>query len=276
MHVALLCTGGGTELQLCLCSPKDADEQCPITQCFIGGKQEEDEDNIPPALLQSQPELHCLEIEPCKHRFNARALLLHFIHNKLNCPLCRHGAKTPIDLSRGTFAQEEWVPHAMQLAIRSAMQERERQSQQDWHMLHAHAPYADVTIRVSVHALAENHEWLLSRMACVDSARGIYRMTTWGLRVLRRLHGRLCASGMTFEVFGRVQEDDPPVVLMSTERIRTFALLSQGLGQVPSHRDGTWEHHSRVVDPNGASITVQFLAQPHSPWEFREIIFQLP
>ena len=207
---------------------------------------------------------------------STRALLLHFIHNKLNCPLCRHGAKTPIDLSRGTFAQEEWVPHAMQLAIRSAMQERERQSQQDWHMLHAHAPYADVTIRVSVHALAENHEWLLSRMACVDSARGIYRMTTWGLRVLRRLHGRLCASGMTFEVFGRVQEDDPPVVLMSTERIRTFALLSQGLGQVPSHRDGTWEHHSRVVDPNGASITVQFLAQPHSPWEFREIIFQLP
>lgn len=262
---------GHQELQLSLCTPKDDQEQCPITQDVITAHDEANEE-LPHALMQTHPELTCFEIVQCKHRFNARALLLHFMYNKLNCPLCRHGTNAPVDLSSGTLAEESWVPHAMQMAIRSVLQERERQSRQDWFI--AHGRYADITMRVSLGTGQGGGEWMQSRMACVDTARGIYRMPSSALRVLRRLHGRLCAGSMRFEVLGRVQEEDPPMRLMSTEPIRTFALLGEGM-RVARH-DSVWEHHSTVVDENGASITFQLFAPAEAPWDFREIIFQLP
>ena len=95
-------------------------DHCPITFEPIGSNTyyppppfQHNESN--PCLLLTNPKyshLLCMELMNCKHRFDARALVSHFLHNGLICPLCRQGnANTVFDVSatfKG-FEVSDWV-----------------------------------------------------------------------------------------------------------------------------------------------------------------------
>lgn len=58
--------------------------------------------------------LLCMELMDCKHRFDARALVAHFLHNGLTCPMCRRGNADAVFDARATFkgfAVSNWVLH---------------------------------------------------------------------------------------------------------------------------------------------------------------------
>ena len=58
--------------------------------------------------LANRPELKGVQL-PCQHRFNAMALIVHFAHNGMQCPMCRRGdASGRLSLSK-TFGKEPWV-----------------------------------------------------------------------------------------------------------------------------------------------------------------------
>ena len=67
--------------------------------------------------LSNRPDLSVVQ-PPCQHSFNAMALIIHFAHNGMQCPLCRHGdASGRLSLSK-TFGNEQWV-ESMQTKIES-------------------------------------------------------------------------------------------------------------------------------------------------------------
>jgi hypothetical protein len=73
-------------------------ETCPITFEPIGADsyhppQYASSTSAPCRLLVSPKYAHllCAELMTCKHRFDARALMAHFLHNGMTCPLCRQG-----------------------------------------------------------------------------------------------------------------------------------------------------------------------------------------
>lgn len=51
------------------------------------------------------PHLSCAEITLCGHRFDVRALLIHFMRNGMRCPLCRAGVNSPLSC-RTSFPSE--------------------------------------------------------------------------------------------------------------------------------------------------------------------------
>jgi hypothetical protein len=88
-----------------LCKPKNAEEQCSITLDFIG--------DSPPSLnyvpLSAHPQLNCIQIKECGHRFNAMSLLAHFSRHNMTCPMCRYGlGDSRMDISL-SFPGESWV-----------------------------------------------------------------------------------------------------------------------------------------------------------------------
>lgn len=107
-------------LQLPAASGEEA-EECPITHEPIGS-----ETYVPslataasaPVLLLTHPRyapLLCMELLDCKHRFDARALVAHFMHNGMTCPMCRRGKPDAIFDARATFDEtknltlSQWV-----------------------------------------------------------------------------------------------------------------------------------------------------------------------
>ena len=114
--------GGGFSMPVLLLPPlvAEGDESentlCPITHEPIGSKT-----YCPPHCsiegtpLLTNPKyasLLCVELTPCKHRFDARALVAHFLHNGMSCPLCRQGDSSAVFDPIATFKNFEvsnWV-----------------------------------------------------------------------------------------------------------------------------------------------------------------------
>jgi hypothetical protein len=91
---------------------------CPITHEPIGSETYAPPTSSSlPALLLTQPayaHLLCMELIDCKHRFDARALVAHFLHNGMTCPMCRQGNPKALFDARATFRHYDlspWVLH---------------------------------------------------------------------------------------------------------------------------------------------------------------------
>ena len=91
---------------------------CPITHEPIGSKT-----YCPPGSktegepLLTHPKyahLLCMQIMECKHCFDARALVAHFLHNGMTCPLCRHGNSKAILDPKTTFKNLDVSPWVLQ------------------------------------------------------------------------------------------------------------------------------------------------------------------
>ena len=243
-----------TQVRVHLCSAKDADEQCPITMTAIDDKDDEAEGPVPAGVLSSHPHLRCMEFETCGHRFNARALLRHFIGNRLNCPLCRAGSDHPMEVGSGSLANEPWMQ-----AMVSAREVR----------------YEDMCLRVLIDA-GGTLEWLVTPMVVVDQRRAIFRCSSIGLRTLRRVHSRLFAQALQFEVVGRTPGSEMAETLLLSDRISTHLLLNNPNQLRLEHDDGSWEQHTSITCVQGRHLTVQVAGVEPPHWDFRDIIFYLP
>ena len=112
--------------------PPQEEVLCPITHepigsetytlppGFLGAAQAPSVHGEPPkqttSLLTHPKYAHllCMELMDCKHRFDARALVAHFLHNGLTCPMCRRGDANAVFDARATFkgfAVSNWVLH---------------------------------------------------------------------------------------------------------------------------------------------------------------------
>jgi hypothetical protein len=92
--------------------PSPHAETCPITLETIGADTYQPTQCARLLIGPKYAHLLCVELMSCKHRFDARALVAHFLHNGMTCPLCRQGdANTRFD-PRATFKGfevSEWV-----------------------------------------------------------------------------------------------------------------------------------------------------------------------
>jgi len=104
-------------------SPAGESEVCPITHEPMGSpsytvpyyqgskkrrKKQAEEEGCPP-VLSKHPHLQCAQIVECKHSFDARALMIHFLRNSMTCPLCRAGDPSIVMSASATFPREEWL-----------------------------------------------------------------------------------------------------------------------------------------------------------------------
>ena len=125
-------------LNLLACAPTEEQQICPITHDSIGSpayslppiaippkkrhKKGED-DCLPPVA----PGLHCMQISECGHCFDGRALLIHFMRNSMNCPLCRCGnAIAVLDAKKSFPDAPPWVAEAEQASLQSQEPPRRR------------------------------------------------------------------------------------------------------------------------------------------------------
>jgi len=99
-------------------APEGEENICAITQDRIGSVSYEnpyfktENNNGCPPVLSRYPHLQCIQIIACNHYFDARALVMHFMRNAMNCPLCRYGhALAPLDHSV-SFPGESWLTAA--------------------------------------------------------------------------------------------------------------------------------------------------------------------
>ena len=58
-------------------------------------------------FFSDYPKFSCAEME-CGHRFDVRALLIHFMCNAMNCPLCRAGVTSTLSC-KTSFPSEKWM-----------------------------------------------------------------------------------------------------------------------------------------------------------------------
>ena len=101
--------------------------------CHPQGKDRDDhrQEGCPP-VLALYPHLKCMQISSCGHYFDARALVVHFMHNAMNCPLCRKGngkvvldaSKTFPDSSRSRRKANPWL-FEVERKIQAARQQDE-------------------------------------------------------------------------------------------------------------------------------------------------------
>ena len=110
---------------------------CPITHDEIGAEtyvtpycRKRKKDEGCPPVLSKHPHLHCIQIMECKHCFDARALVVHFLCNAMNCPLCRAGDPDAILSAKHTFADENWILHA-DLKIQEDRERQRRHNTED-------------------------------------------------------------------------------------------------------------------------------------------------
>ena len=107
------------EISIVLCSPKDG-EECPISSESIGStdyippyssysenKRKRVKHQVPQEAFTEHPNLYCAQME-CGHRFDSRALLIHFMRNAMKCPMCRAGVKSNVSCKR-SFPEEKWL-----------------------------------------------------------------------------------------------------------------------------------------------------------------------
>lgn len=66
----------------------------------------------------------------CGHRFDVRALLIHFMRNTMTCPLCRAGVGSTILSCQSSFPEEAWMCEA-ETRIQSEKEKEENRRQQE-------------------------------------------------------------------------------------------------------------------------------------------------
>jgi hypothetical protein len=141
-----------------VCMPHP-EEHCPITSELIGssaytppycqGSADSDNDKRsvdgetqrckkkrlssprqPAHCFSEFPSLSCAEMI-CGHRFDLRALLIHFMRNTMNCPMCR-GGKSNIALScKTSFPHEKWMCEAEERIQSELRREEDAQRSED-------------------------------------------------------------------------------------------------------------------------------------------------
>jgi hypothetical protein len=139
-------------LSIVMCIP-EAGEQCPVSLEPIGYPG-----YIPPFNVEKQkkalnnkgssnkrpklshavehafsdcPTLACAQIANCGHRFDARALVTHFLCNAMNCPLCRAGHPSSTLSAIQSFPQEKWICSMEEAITKEAERERNDQLNED-------------------------------------------------------------------------------------------------------------------------------------------------
>lgn len=135
-------------LSIVMCIP-EAGEQCPISLEPIGypgyippfsvGKHKNDKRaNKKPKLSHAVengfsdcPTLACAQMALCGHRFDARALVTHFLCNTMNCPLCRAGHPSSTLSAIQSFPQEKWICTMEEAITEEAERERNDQLNED-------------------------------------------------------------------------------------------------------------------------------------------------
>jgi hypothetical protein len=134
-----------------ICQPNQEDEQCPITAENIGspsytppyceGLDEprsdgpkakktkfEPKKNVP--LFSDFPTLTCAEML-CGHRFDARALLIHFVRNSMSCPMCRGGVSSSTLSCKASFPNEKWLCNVEERILSEMQREEDTQRNED-------------------------------------------------------------------------------------------------------------------------------------------------
>lgn len=99
--------------------PQDSDECCPITSEPIATPALEGYESE--SVFKEQPELSGVQLE-CGHCFNAMALLYHWMHNHMLCPLCKQGS--PVQLAANNFSgawAASWAKIARQRTKQDAL-----------------------------------------------------------------------------------------------------------------------------------------------------------
>jgi len=266
-HVPLVlqAVDGDQKLRVRLCSSEDSAEQCPITLTSMDAEDSED----PSPVKADHPALRCLEIAPCSHRFNARALVRHFVFNKLNCPLCRTGCARPLDLRRAPFKKEAWARDALRAVAERAHRDRQQQVAEDWASLTNHFDAYHVEVDMMG---ATSVETLSTRMAVVDAGRCIHRCTGVALEALHRNMLRLQARELSFRVYGCRDGEAFSSLVMAVCRLNTGDLLQNSDVQI-IHENGLVEQHLTLTTTTTWHLTLQVLIdREHMRWEFREII----
>lgn len=76
------------------------------------------------------PKLLCAQLAPCGHRFDARALLIHFMRNNMCCPICRAGLSVPLSAKR-SFPEEPWICEMEEAIQEEARHEKNNQINED-------------------------------------------------------------------------------------------------------------------------------------------------
>ena len=116
--LVLVPQGGGSHVVVTLTAAPLLTELCPITCEEIGNP-----DTIVPYApsditpLHMQPHLSCATLV-CGHRFHASALLVHFMRNRLLCPLCRAGTNAMPTKTCLPLRQEKWFRQTYEAIIK--------------------------------------------------------------------------------------------------------------------------------------------------------------
>lgn len=136
-----------------LSHPTSEEEECPISSEVIGSTAYEppyvaihspetpsrkktkynDSSSAATRFFSDHPTLSCAEMVLCGHRFDVRALLIHFMRNSMSCPLCRAGVSNGSVLScKTSFPQEKWICEAEnRIQIEKAKEENLRQQEDE-------------------------------------------------------------------------------------------------------------------------------------------------
>lgn len=127
-----------------LLSAPEPEEPCPITSETIGSST-----FSPPyvKIRTQQPKrakfkhttdlpfsdganLSCAQMALCGHRFDARALMIHFMRNSMSCPICRAGHSVPLS-ARQSFPDEPWICEMEEAIHEEARREKNNQINDD-------------------------------------------------------------------------------------------------------------------------------------------------
>jgi hypothetical protein len=122
-----------------LCAP-EREEECSISSEIIGSEQyvapytrvsnKRKKSMIPKCkFFVEHPELYCAEME-CGHRFDVRALLIHFMRNSMRCPLCRAGVDAMLSCKQ-SFPGESWMCEAEERIASEIQKEEETRQEED-------------------------------------------------------------------------------------------------------------------------------------------------
>jgi hypothetical protein len=134
-------------LSIQLCTP-EAGEECPITSETMGSPS-----FVPPyskprtnqlkraklkhnfslqqEAFSEHPQLFCAQMALCNHRFDARALLIHFMSNAMNCPICRAGHGNIPLAGKTSFPEERWICEMEEAIQEEARKEKNNQINDD-------------------------------------------------------------------------------------------------------------------------------------------------
>lgn len=114
--------------------PPPPDTLCPITYDQIGSNDYHPPDdaahpkNSSTVLLTHHAYAHllCMELIQCRHAFDARALVSHFLCNGLVCPLCRMGDPRAVFDVHSTFKNWDIAPWVIHSSAEHLRRKRQR------------------------------------------------------------------------------------------------------------------------------------------------------